>query len=425
MLMKRKNFLTVALCSSVLAGTDSSHAQAIVQKPVRGELEVGNIYDVRRPDYYPDGIRAGSFVLRPMIVAQATYDDNIFADETNEQSDTIFSVRPIFLAESDWNNHRVFARVEGNFVRYAENSDEDYDDFLARIGGRLDVMRDVYVFGDASHAIRHEERSSPDDVDGVEPTEFIDDVANLGITRDVGKISVTLRGRARKLDFDNVRASGGGIINNSARDRKEYRAGGRIGYEFIPNYEAFADLYYNWRRYDNLGTVNRDSEGYSAVLGTAMHLSGKLRGEVFAGYRSQDYEAAALADIDSVVVGGSVLWSISPITSLEVGVEQSVREAVNSSFSGYLSTEADVRLEHELQRNLLVGAEVGFTRNDFESNTATQREDDTIRAGVDTRYLIRRGIDATAAYEFTDRDSNITGGDFTNNKVMLRLNFAI
>ena len=71
---------------------------------------------------------------------------------------------------------------------------------------------------------------------------------------------------------------------------------------------------------------------------------------------------------------------------------------------------------HELLRNLLLNANVGYTRDDFQG---TSRTDNTYDPGVGVSYLINRNLSVNATYRFTTRDSDDTDREFDRNLVLV------
>src|SRR5690606_27089067 len=118
----------------------------------------------------------------------------------------------------------------------------------------------------------------------------------------------------------------GTIINNNGRDRKIYDGSVRLSYEFVPNYQIFINNNYNIRRYDHIISTNRNSEGFELTVGTSIDISGKSKGEVFVGYLKQEYESSDLENIQSPTFGANILWNVTQLTSLIVGVTRSVEE---------------------------------------------------------------------------------------------------
>lgn len=404
-------------------------AALIATTPVAGfsnsvsPQSVVSVYERERPDYDAQGVRAGSFKILPKVGLSFESDDNIYARDTREEDDTITTVSPNVVFESDWNRNAVELDIGADVGMYGDNDDEDFEDYHAIFRGRYDVQEKTFIFANLSYENLHEERGAPNaNGNSSEPTEYDVLTAGLGFTRQLRRISLTVDGSIRELDFDDVNAIGGGIIDNDFRDRSEVNGNVRVGYEFKPNYEAFVKLGYNTRSYDQAVSSGRDSDGYDVSVGTAVDISGKTRGEVYVGYMEQSYDNSnVFKDIDGVKYGGDLLWNASALTSLRASISRSIEETVLGNASGYILTGYKVSVEHELRRNILLGANIGLTNQEYDGGTLN-RDDDILQGGLEGKYLINNRFSVGASYEYTDRDSNIIGADYKKNVFMLTLN---
>lgn len=136
-----------------------------------------------RPDYDPIGVRLGGFLLFPDLSVSESYNSNIFATDTNKRDDFITTIEPSLDLRSDWNNHALNFHADAPVVRHADETDENYTDYTLATNGRLDVARDLRLFGAAGYRVRHEERASPDNQGGAEPTEYSVTAASVGVEK--------------------------------------------------------------------------------------------------------------------------------------------------------------------------------------------------------------------------------------------------
>ena len=330
---------------------------------------------------------------------------------------------------SDWNNHELRLQTGAAFGIYADNSDEDYEDFDVTLSGRLDIQRGTAARLSTSYRHLHEDRSSPDDVGGKDPTEFDVYSISSGLSHDFGRFNAAVGGSFDRLEFDNVDAAGGGVILEEERDRDEYETTLRLGYEIVPEYEAFILGSYNIVDYDELccdgtGTgFDRDSDGYGIALGVAFDLAGLLFGEAFAGYRSQEYDDSELKDFDGFGGGGSLVWNVTQLTTItgtargDVG-ETTVTDSDGDPASGVLDATASIEVDHELLRSLILGANFSASREDYEG---INRTDWLYEAGLNATYYLNRHVQLIGSYEFTTRDAEDSVDDFDENVVFLGL----
>lgn len=423
-MLKGKNTLTAGLFIGMITVVP---VKAFAVEDSTLAVDNKSIFEQERPEYEAGGIHVRAFTIKPKIAVEENYDDNVFYTAQNEKEDMITMVKPAVTVESGWSRHSLNLHASNTSAYFSDNSDENYDDSNIGFDGRLDVLRETFITGGFDYTTTHEERASPDSISSsVEPPQYDEALTRLGFYRGLSRISLLVDNEFRQIDFDDGSTASGATIDNDVRDRDRYDGTVRVGYEFIPNYEAFVRGGYNTRSYDhNAPTLNRDSDGYTVTAGTAVNITGKTRGEVFAGYMEQDYEAVTLPDIDGVNYGASLLWNATPITSVKAGIERSIEETTRTNAAGYIATAYSSSIEHELRRNVLLGAKVAYITNDYEQTAGSFTREDTLAvAGLNAKYLLNRHASIRSDYTYSDRDSNIVNQDFSKNRVMVGVNVA-
>jgi hypothetical protein len=385
--------------------------------PDRGETVTSR----RRPELEPLGIGVGGFLLRPAIAVEEMYNSNIFATDTAEEGDFITRVLPALILESNWSRHILRLRADADLGFYADNSAEDYIDYRAGAEGRLDIDRDAWLTASADYRHLHEDRGSPDDVAGDGPTEFDTILVTGGYYQTLGRFRTRLVGTFENLDFDDVDALGGGLINNDDRDRIEAEGTLRVGYEIVPDYEAFVQGSYNVRDYDDPvddAGFNRDSDGFGIVAGLRVDFGGITFGDFFAGYRQQDYDDPAFGTLSGLDAGAMLTWNVTPLTTLVGGVRRTVEETTSAGSGGFFGTEFSLRVDHELLRNLVLGLDGRYVVRDYDG---IDRSDDYFELGFDALYMMNRNLYLSAGYEYRDRSTNVVGEDYSQHVALVRL----
>jgi len=378
----------------------------------------------QRPEVIPLGMRVGTFLLFPKLSVTESYDDNIFRTESDEKSDFITVVKPEFNLRSDWNNHAFNLRGDASFGRFLRREKENYENFNVDVDGRYDITRNILVFGFLGYSQLSEDRGSPDDVGGVDPTEYDVRRGSVRYFHRLNRVSFRLDAAAQKYDFDDVATGLATRANNDDRDRLQTQVALRAGYEIVPEYEAFVRGTVNNRAYstqvDDSG-FSRDSQGYEMVAGVAVDLTGITFGDVFVGYREQWFDDDNLSTIEGITAGANITWNVTPLTTLHGGVVRRVEETTTAGSGGYFATRYSVSADHELLRNLLLNASVALTGNDYQQ---IDREDWTYEAGLSARYLMNRNFYATVGYQYTQRERNAALGDdadYKQNVVTVRV----
>lgn len=380
-----------------------------------------------RPELEPLGVRAGSFLFFPKMEVQEEYTDNIFASRHNKKDDFITSVKPGLSVESDWNNHAVNFSTGGNFGFYADKNSQNFRDWNASADGRLDVTRDIALFGGGGYARLHQERGSPDETGTKEPVKYNFWSGFASYVHTLDSLNFTLTPEFRRYAYSDAQSFVGPSSNEHDRDRNEYSVSFRTGYEFAPAYEGFVRFGGNRRNYDDTPDDNgfdRDSWGYEAVVGLAFDLSGVTSGDVFAGYQKQRLnDDANLDNLSGPTFGASIDWSATTLTTVGAKVVRNIETTTFSGASGYWATLGEITVDHELLRNLLLNGSFGVVSNDYEGR---RRNDWIYTAGVGARYMMNRHLYANFGYRFRSRDSrheDTAAGsrDYIENRVRISL----
>lgn len=384
-------------------------------------VKTTTVLDRQRPELDPQGARVGSFLLFPKATVAVTHDDNIFRTETGTVDDIITVVTPSLRLDSNWNRHRLGLSASADIGRYADRNAEDYDDYKLNLNGQVDITRRANVTGGLSYDKLHEDRGSPDNANGVNPTEYTVKKLEAAFTQRFNRVAVQIGTEVSQFDYDDVRTSGGTPVNNDDRDRDEKLGFIRLGYEITPSYEAFIKASVNDRSYDSATDDNgyrRDSDGYEVNGGVRLDLGGVTFGDIFAGYRAQEYEDSRFSKISGMSYGASLTWNATQLTTAKLTIARSIGETTQSGVSGTWDTSYTVSVDHELLRNMLVGAKAGFSNSEFRGAT---REDDTTSAQIYAKYLLSRYVYLRASYDYISRDSSTANSDYDDNRFMVRL----
>src|SRR4051794_29631010 len=281
-------FLTLVSAGAPLA----QEAGPSIKAPEATIVERQSVLQRPRSDYDPLGVRMGSFLVFPSARVAETYDSNVFATTTNKKDDFYTTLSPSIAVQSDWNVHSLGFRASSDTKRYASLVSENVTNFAVRGDGRLDILRNIYALGGAGYQLLHEDRSSPDSVNGKNPVEYHVTSANLGYVHEAGRLGARVNATVDSYSFNNATSNTGAKIDQHARDRIVYTVTPRASYEIVPGYHAFLQASGNGRDYvrkfDAQG-FQRSSKGWEVDAGTAIDFTHVINGEVFAGYLSQSY----------------------------------------------------------------------------------------------------------------------------------------
>jgi hypothetical protein len=371
-----------------------------------------------RPEYDPIGLRAGSFFIYPQVTLGGFYDDNVFATDDDEEGDFAATVQPRVLVQSNFSRHQLLLDVGGDVTTYAEEDDLNYQDAYARGSGRLDITRDNILSGSVGINKLHEDPSSPDRDEGGgddEITDYLRGDADLAFRRNFNRLYAVVGGGITRLDFDDTDDT-----NEDDRDRNQYLGRVRAGYEISPRLGAFAQATYDVRRYDQTPDdegLDRDSDGFGLRVGTEVDITSIIFGEVGLGYTYRQYDDDELDSVSGVGFGGAITWNVTPLTSVVFNAQGDIQETTVGDDTGDRASAnfqklVTVDVTHELLRNVLLNANAGYIRDDFEG---VDRSDDTFVVGGGVSYLLNRNLSLDATYDFSTRSSDEGEEEYTRN----------
>lgn len=431
--------LAVAILGLLVATSASSiaNAQTAPKKDIRREQTGAKVVAETDPSgradgwvddsdrlddaYQPKGIELGQFLFLPKIDLDETYNSNIYARTDDVRSDLITGIHPELKLRSRFDNHMLNLGAFVDDYRYADNQSENHLDTRVEADGRIDVSKATEVTGLLQQITRHEDRSSPDDRDGREPTRVETMNSRLGGKHKFGDFTLAGETGATHLSFEDVQTSAGNIIPNHDRNRWQYDAKVRTTYEMFPGYGAVAQVGANKRSYENNSDrngYNRNSTGQEFLTGVAVDISQLIRGDFLVGYFTQDYEDNRLKDPSGMTVRATFNWTPTPRLIIVPALERSVTETTSVNVSSLVSTSANVMVRNEVRRNLLVSGFFGLTQDDYQGSTESTL---TWEGWGRVTYALSPNVNVGSQLGYKTKNVDDGTGAFDQTTVMLRL----
>lgn len=382
------------------------------------------------PEYTPQGTRLGSFRLLPDISLNELFNDNIYAVHNHKTSDWTTVVEPRLALRSNWHQHALnFLAADAEGI-YASHSHENYSDYLLQSDGRLDITRHTRLAGLVSYAQEHEDRSDPNSPNSVfeqtKPVVFQVRTLQAEAFHEFNRIKLDAIYSNQNFSYNNGDLiSGGGRAINSDRNRMDNSITGRVAYELTPTEDVYVQSSYNVRSYDHrdiFDGVYRDSDGYNIFGGLRADVTGKIFGDIYAGYLHQNYDSSLYKDYSGVGFGMNGYWNFTQIDTLTINVGRAVEETIIAGSSSYVESRFRMDWDHELRRNWLLTTEAGYDRDEFQG---IGRKDNVYVVGGGLKYLVNSHFNLYANYDYVDRDSNQTVNSYTQNRFLVGVKAAL
>lgn len=368
-----------------------------------------------QPAYQPVGARLGGFVLHSRVEAATEFVDNLYAAPDDPVADSLMRLLVGASLRSAWSRHAMSVTGEGVARRHASEGREDSTEGVLDVSGRLDLTRDMDVDFGARLSRRAEPRGAVDAPDvSAEPIRVEARELDLAARRVVGRFRTTLRAEHRTFDFHDGETEAGDEIDQDHRDRAVSRLSARADYAVTPALALFVQAATNRRDYRR--AEGRDSAGVEALVGVDFELGALVRAQVAAGHVRQAFDHPGVSDIEGLVASARVEWFPTPLTTVTLTGGQTVEEAERVGAAGALTRRLGVAVDHELLRNLILSARLGWRGQVFND---VDRKDRRFTAAVEAVYLINRryGVSLTASRESRSSRGRAAGAGFEINRL--------
>jgi hypothetical protein len=359
----------------------------------------------QQPGYEPVGIRSGSWMFNPSVMAGTFYDSNVFSSNTTQRSDIAAVFEPSLRAHSLWERHGVDVRLDAQSTVYNQNPSLNQTNASLKGNGWIDITKDTMLLTNFQVAHLNEgvgTLGSPSNA--ISPTPYDLLSGDVTLRKEFNRLTTSVGLRTDSYDFGSTRAQDGSVINQDARDGQIYSLHGRIDYAISSTLGWFAGVEGNQR--DIRGTPGHtlDSQGYRALSGVTVALGNLITGEFGAGYVQQRFDDPSIGTVDGPSYRARLTWRPTRLLDVHFNAEQIVTQTSDTSATGVLANAVQLGLDYELRRNVIVSLAGGYENDRFFGQL---REDNVATSDARVKYLVNRFASVSAYYRYTKRDSDI------------------
>ena len=353
----------------------------------------------------PQGVRLGSFILRPSITETVGTERTT----TGKEEDNRTYLRSGFKAtlDSDWSLHQLRIDAAGAWDKTLSGEPDDNPEASLQAELRLDLSDETTANLRAGYNLRREDIGDPNAIaDATTQSDVNEFTAGADVMRDLGVFRTTAGVDFTREVYGDAVLANGDTLSQSDRDRNAVRIRGRLGYELsaalIPFIEASYGRTVYDQRQDSLGYV-RDADGYGAKAGMEVDLGEKLKGELAGGYLTADFDDAALKTISAATIDGNALWSPYRGTNVAFNLRTEIEPSTTPGASGSTAYIGTLVLSQVIFQNITGQLSSGLTLRDYSQDT-TPRET-VLALGTGLTWGISRSLDLNAdvAWEKTDQ----------------------
>ncbi len=416
-----RHLLVVA---ALLAGAAPAAAQLM---PNDQSLVTFNRYiavrERRVPGFDSPGIPLGSFTLQPTLDANVLYNDNVLATQDDRDGDVIARITPALTANSNWSDSLLSLSAIADIDRYGRLGTENTVNTNLSAYGWHDLSRATRFRSLVRFQSLRESRESQDVfVLTRRPIRFRTLELGVGARHRFANTQVSVDGGVVKSDFDDaVRRSDNILIDQDFRDSVLKRGRARVEFGQSPAVAYFVQGTYDRRTYrlrarDPLASA-RESEIVEALGGVRFELPILARGEVGVGYTRGSYRGVQFTPVSGLAIRTQVTFFPTQLTNVTVSAERRVSDTGVPSSGGFATLSGSIRVDHELLRQLVLGASAGFRRDSF---NGADRDDERFELGASADYRLNRHLSARLNLSRLDLTSSGTGAfkSFVANRLL-------
>ena len=198
------------------------------------------------------------------------------------------------------------------------------------------------------------------------PTRYDVFGATLGVSHRAGRMDAALAASFERSNFHDNQTPGGIPVNLQARDADRKTLTATAGFAIKPRTGAFVSVSYDRIDYRLVPVaISRNSSGFEFLAGLRGELTSLVRGKVAVGLITRNYADPRLKGTRNLAFDAQLDWLVTQRDTVSL---RAIRDVANS---GNLLAPVEIRSsfrlsgEHELLRNLIVGAQAELRRSSF------------------------------------------------------------
>ena len=375
----------------------------------------------------PNGVDAIGLNVLPYALAGIGYDSNIYPLRlgARDESDLFWAgAAGVSVRSQEWGP--LVLRLDGIYreTSYFTEDTEDISEFDTNLHLGYAPWSGGLLYAEVGYLNDHVDRDDPDERDTVERTDYYTAIAKVGAKQDGEAYFLQLDWRFIDINYnDGDRRNWTPALGIAPfeplveRDHEEFGWQAIAGWKSSPGMMPYVLLSATRNAYDEHAypnqlpwtlerpLVNRSADVWRAVAGFRWDLPTGARGDVWAGYVSQDFDLAGLKDVSTFDVGGRLRQPISEPVSAVASLRRTVEETAVPGASAYIETSAKLGLDARLTDAVYLRPALSYTDRDFQ---AIDRDDDLIGAELQAMWYWRQWLYFGATMGFVSADSDTT-----------------
>jgi len=335
----------------------------------------------------------GSLEIKPRLGAEAEWNDNIYLERDDKDSDFITRIKPGISLEYPFAFHRIKLGYDANLEYYGEHSELDAVNYTT--GGEVLLRSDFFSLSPEIYYASQFRR----------PQEEVGERDRRMVTRPSISLEKELEKITAGIDYTYEQKF---FKQDKDQDRKFHRLKLSASWKFSPNLQLGAGYERTWKRFPE----NPDRDGDDDLI--EVGLSGRLPGELTGGLGLGYAMIRGVESEDKFIFKGSISrpLPLGPFTSVALELATGCGESV--VYAGpYTFYRGRFKLNQAFSEKLTGSIPFTFTLNDYSAATtgSVSSKEKIIETGLNISYNFRSWLSFQSAYLYSQSWTRQGGED--------------
>lgn len=380
----------------------------------------------RRPvepePFAPIGFSLGGLRVFTYVENSLGYDSNPDQTSVGVKASGFHRGEGGFSVLSQWSSNELRSTMSAGYDTFFSNPEANRPDAAGTVDYRYDVTRSLTLDTEGRFGVSSQRPGSPELNVAVQGRPLITSLGTTVGANDVfGRLTLGMHALFDRTSYENGRLSTGTVIPLDTQNFNDYGLALRADYELTPTLRPFGEVKLDTRVHDttiDLSGYARDSDGVLGRLGTTFEVTPLITGTVSAGYEDRGYTDRRLRDLRGPVVDATVVYAITPLTTLTLLASTSFDETNLAGSSGAESRAVSLQVSHALLRNVTLTGLLGYLNTDYIGSSIVE---DTTSATLKASYAVSRSIVLEAKYNHETLHSTEPASSFTQDVLLVGL----
>jgi hypothetical protein len=373
-----------------------------------------------REAHEPLGVRAGAVMVRPELTLGAGYTTNASARAGGTGS-ALLNAQGSILAATGWGRHGMSAFASFDSLAYPSAPSQTATSWTAALGGTVEIGRDRLLLA-AAHLDLYQTARTLDGLPLDRPGRYVINNARIAYTHVRGRLSVTPGLAVSDVRYDEVFVQRQ-RVGQRYRNGTTYDGSMTLAWELAPLRNLVLDL--RVVGFDDAGRQAglpfRDSTTAALMGGIDYAADAVWRLRALVGVQHRVYMDPTLQAVAGPSTEVQVIWTPSGLTTVTGTLSRRIDDAAEPRIASYIYSGVRLAADHELYRNILLGAYLDLRRADYQQGSGYENY---VGYGLGATWLIDRRMRALATWDWSERRPSV-GPSSSEGVALLRLRYAL